>query len=81
MYRFGMSGLLPCVIALGSLIVCWIWGEATTVTKAILTVLYAVSFGLLLVEGYEFLFFVAQCLLAIILAWAAFGVDWLMKRH
>jgi hypothetical protein len=81
MYRIGMPGLLPCVIAAGAFVYCWIWSDAGMRTKAILTILYAASFGLLFLEGYGFLFLAAQCVLAIAIGWAAFGVDWLMKRH
>ena len=81
MFPFGPLGWLPSGIALGALIACWIRTETTTRTNLILSVLYLASCGLLFVRGYEFLFWAAQCLLAIVNGWAAFGVDWLIRRH
>jgi hypothetical protein len=69
------------VFALGCLICCWIWGDLEERTKVIFTFLYLASWGLLFLENFAFLFTVAQCLLVIVIGWATFGVDWLMKNH
>ena len=72
--------VLLIVFAVGGLVGCWVWGDATARTKGVLTALYLASWGLLLVPVYgSSLFPVAQCAFAIMFCAMAFGIDWLMR--
>ena len=71
------------ILTLVCLCAAWWWdvGELSLRTKIVFTLLFCVSFALLLVPDGARVFIVAQCLLIVIVGGATFGIDWLMKRH
>ena len=73
--------MLVIALALVLCVCCWWVGDATFRTKALLTLLYVASFGLLLLPEQAYLFIVAQCVWAAVFGVAAFGVDFLNQRR
>jgi hypothetical protein len=71
--------ILLCVVAGGSLVACWIWGDLRVRTKCLFTVLYSASWGLCLLSSLA-AFVIAQCLLSILVGGTTFGLDWLMSE-
>jgi hypothetical protein len=69
------------VFALGGLVCCWVWGDASGRTKGALTAVYVATWGLLLIPYHSlYLFPIAQCLFAVVVWGMTFGVDWLMRN-
>jgi hypothetical protein len=77
----GIMGLFVVVLGLLVLVACWLLGDVSVIAKTVLTVLYVASFGLMFAGRFAFLFLVAQCVLIGILGLAAFGMDFLSRRH
>ena len=68
------------VFALVCLGFCLFYGDVSSRTKTIFTLLYLASWGLLLIPEHGYLFYVAQCVLAAVIGVATFGLDWLIGR-
>jgi hypothetical protein len=60
---------------------CWYLSEISTRSKTILTLVYAASWALLLIPGYEFLFFLVQIVIFAVAGVATFGLDWLIGHR
>jgi hypothetical protein len=71
--------LFVAVFGLVIIIACWRAGDLHWATKAIFTLLYLISFGLLFIRGYVALFVIAQCILIAVVGAATFGFDWLTR--
>ena len=68
------------VFALGSLVCCWVWSDVSDRTKWVFSGLYVSSWTLLLIPFHAlYLFPLAQCVLAIVIGGATFGIGWLMR--
>ena len=61
-------------------ICCWWLGDVSFRTKAVLTLLYLASFGLIFVREQSYLFVIAQCIWVAIFGVVAFGIDYLNRR-
>jgi hypothetical protein len=70
------------VFAVGSLVCCWVWGDTSLRTNAILTAVYVGSWGLLCLPQPFNISSVAlaQALFAIVIGMMTFGVDWIMRH-
>ena len=71
-----MFVLVLTLILLGC---CWAVGDMEFRTKALLTLLYAASWALVLVGGFAVI--VAQALLSIVLGYMTFGAEFLSRRR
>jgi hypothetical protein len=60
---------------------CWYVSEISTRSKTILTLAYLASWSLLLIPGYDFLFYLAQIVIFAVAGVATFGLDWLIGRQ
>jgi hypothetical protein len=69
--------LILCLVLVGCM---WIVGDMEFRTKAILTLLYLASFGLMFVPERSYLFLVSQCILAAVIGFKTFGADFLSRR-
>ena len=62
------------------LLVCMWWiGDIEAIPKIIITVVYLLSLGLIFVPV-EFVFAVGQCVMAFVLGFSAFGLDYFRRR-
>jgi hypothetical protein len=77
----GIMGLFVVILGLLVLCACWLLGDVSVIAKSVLTVLYVASFGLMFAGKFAYLFIVAQCVLIGVLGIAAFGIDFLTRRH
>jgi hypothetical protein len=72
---FAFLVILPVISAV-LLIVCWLWGDVGVFVKAILSVVFAASFGLLFTKAPQ-LFIAAQAVLAFAVGFATFFTYWI----
>jgi hypothetical protein len=73
--------ILLIVFGLGSVVCCWFWSDFSTLVKVIISILYAVFWGLLFIPApfNVISFTLAQCAFAIVVGGMTFGIDWLMR--
>jgi hypothetical protein len=70
-------------IAIFSLVVvifCWAYGDLQIGTKAIFTLFYLATFGLLAIKDAPYLFIISQCVIVAVVGSATFGTDFLNRR-
>jgi hypothetical protein len=72
--------LFVAIFGLAVIIACWWVGDLRWTTKAVFTVLYLASFGLLFTGSYAVLFVIAQCALIAVVGAATFGLAWLSRN-
>jgi len=70
--------LFTSILDLVLLAACWAMGDLRVLTKAIFTLLFLASFGLLF-TSFPMACLVAQCILAAVIGCATFGPDWLSR--
>jgi hypothetical protein len=66
------------ILALANLGLCWYTGDVSLTTKLVFTLLYVLSFPLLLIPDFSFVFYLAQLILAVVIGVATFGLNWLI---